>query len=70
MAEIKSAIFDLMCRDLAQALIASILIVGTLLLLLTDRPVPEWLVVLDTTAATFYFTLQGARGIQNNMPGR
>lgn len=50
-----TAVVDIFNNDLSRAVLAVLMIAGTLLLLLTDRPVPDFLIALDGLAAGFYF---------------
>jgi len=46
---------DILCNDVARAAIAVILLVGTFILLVTDREVPPALWGMDGLAVGFYF---------------
>lgn len=65
MAEVKSAIADLLCNDLARVLIAGVLLVGSFALLLSDKPVPDVVWALDGAAVSFYFSLSIAKQAGN-----
>lgn len=53
MVELIKALFT---QAVGQAVLATLMILGTFVLLLTDREVPVWLVGLDSAVVGFYFS--------------
>ncbi len=58
------ALRQLLSRQAGMAVIGTILILGTLVLLWAGRDVPVWLVGLDTAVVTAYFTASAAKNGQ------
>lgn len=61
MAEFKAAVADFICNDVARVLLALALVLGTLVLLIMGKPVPDVLWTLDGAALAFYFSIAAVK---------